>query len=310
MINCRSFLWIFLIGCHSVAGQVPIDSTAVFQIGGIKQVVSLKGNDRSKPILLFLHGGPGNSVMHYAQLFTARLQEHFIVVQWDQRDVGKTLALNRSPVPLSVRLFEQDTRSIIDTLLKRFNHSKLYLAGHSWGTHLGFYIAKNAPELLHAYIAICPMISQMESEKIVLDLMKDKAAKESNAEAIKELAAVKIPFENGTQLYIHRKWLLKYMGSNAKITKAQVERWAPRWLKLFNEASRENLQVSTPEIRCPVYFFVGRRDYQTNSRITENYFQTLTAPKKELFWFDRSAHSLPTSEPDKLQKIIIEQVLE
>ncbi len=310
MIKYRLPLLILLLWWHSANGQVAIDSTAVFEVGGIKQVVNLKGNNRSNPILLFLHGGPGNSVMHYAQLFTARLQEHFLVVQWDQRDVGKTLALNRSPVPLSVRLFEQDTRSIIDTLLRRFNRSKLYLAGHSWGTHLGFYIARNAPELLHAYIAICPMISQLESEKIILDLMKDKATKESNTEAMKELAMVKIPFETGTQLYIHRKWLLRYMGSNAKITKAQVERWAPTWLKLFNEASRENLQASTPEIRCPIYFFVGRRDYQTNSRITENYFQTLTAPKKELFWFERSAHSLPTSEPDKLQKIIIEKVLE
>jgi pimeloyl-ACP methyl ester carboxylesterase len=310
MINYRPLLWIFVISCHNLAGQVRIDSTVVFQVGGIKQVVTLKGQDKSKPILLFLHGGPGNSVMHYAEKFSSRLQEHFIVVQWDQREAGKTLALNKSPVPLSVGLFEQDTRALIDTLLKQFNRSKLYLAGHSWGTHLGFYIAKNAPELLYAYIAICPMVNQLESEKIILGLMKEKASTEKNTDAIEELAAVKIPFEDGTQLYFHRKWLLRYMGSNAKITKSQVERWAPTWLKIFNEASKENLQASTPEIRCPIYFFVGRRDYQTNSGITEKYFQTLTAPKKELYWFDRSAHSLPTSEPDKLQEIIINQVLE
>lgn len=305
MINYRSLLWIFVISCHNLAGQVRIDSTVVFQIGGIKQVVTLKGEDKSKPILLFLHGGPGNSVMHYAQKFTSRLQEHFVVVQWDQREAGKTLALNKSPEALTVQLFEEDTRAMIDTLLKKFRQPKLYLAGHSWGTHLGFFIAKTAPQLLHAYLAICPMVNQLESEKIVLELMKEKAKKEGNSEALKELTSVRIPFENGGQLYIHRKWLLGYMGSKARITRAQVEQWSPTWLPVFNEASKENLLASTPEIRCPIYFFVGRRDYQTNSYITEKYFQILSAPKKELFWFERSGHSLPSTEPELLQEIII-----
>lgn len=293
-----------------VVAQHSIDSLAVIQIGGIQQVISLKGRDNSKPLLLFLHGGPGNSVMHYAEKFTDRLQQHFIVVQWDQREVGKTLALNKSPTPLSVHQFEEDTHALIDTLLKRFRQPKLYLAGHSWGTHLGFYIAVNYPELLYAYVAICPMVNQLESEQIVLDLMNDKAAKSGNKIALSELATIKIPFETGEQLYFHRKWLADYMGSKVRITKATVEKWSSKWLPVFVEASRQNLFESAPEIKCPVYFFVGRRDFQTNSEITEKYFEKLMTPKKELTWFERSAHSLPTAEPEKLQTTIIEQVLE
>jgi pimeloyl-ACP methyl ester carboxylesterase len=290
--------------------QVPIDSIAVLQIGGIRQVISVKGKDNSKPLLLFLHGGPGNSVMHYAQRFTGRLQEHFIVVQWDQRNVGRTLALNSPSKSLSVHRFEEDTHSLIDTLLKRFNRSKLYLAGHSWGTHLGFYMAVNYPELLHAYLAICPMINQLESEVTILDLMKDKAKRTGNEIALRELNAIKIPFENGQQLYFHRKWVLSYMGSKAKITKRKVEEWSLTWLPIFVEASKQNLLETATEIKCPVYFFVGRKDFQTNSSITEKYYQRLIAPKKQLFWFERSAHSLPTTEPEKLQEIIIKLVLD
>jgi pimeloyl-ACP methyl ester carboxylesterase len=290
--------------------QVPIDSVAVLQIGGIRQVISLKGNDGSKPLLLFLHGGPGNSVMDYAQKFTGSLQDHFIVVQWDQRGVGRTLALNSPTKALTVRQFEQDTHSLIDTLLRRFNRHKLYLAGHSWGTHLGFYIATNYPELLHAYLAICPMVNQLESETIILDLMKEKASRTGNKIALRELDVVKIPFESGEQLYFHRKWVLSYMGSKARITKSKVEEWSSTWLPIFVDASTQNLFETAPEIRCPVYFFVGRKDVQTNSAITEKYYQKLKAPKKDLFWFERSAHSLPTTEPEKLQTTIIEQVLE
>jgi pimeloyl-ACP methyl ester carboxylesterase len=125
--------------------HVPIDSTGVITIGGIKQFVSIKGKDNSKPLLLFLHGGPGNSVIGYAERFTRKLQENFIVVQWDQRESGKTRTLNKSPEPLTVALFEKDTREMVTTLLQRFHQPKLYLAGHSWGTVLGFYMAKNYP---------------------------------------------------------------------------------------------------------------------------------------------------------------------
>ena len=285
--------------------QTSIDSTGILNVGGIKQFVSIKGSDNRSPLLVFLHGGPGNSVIHYAEKFTHKLQDHFIVVQWDQRNVGKTLSLNKSPEPLTIALFERDTHQIIDSLLKRFHQPKLYLVGHSWGTFLGFYMAQNYPELLYAYIPICPMINQQESERITLAAMKDKASQAQNDGALRELSLVKIPFEDGEQLYFHRKWVLDYMGSKAKITKTQVQEWALMWLPLFNEASKDNLFESAPALRCPVYFFVGRKDVQTNSGITEKYYNILDAPKKQLYWFERSGHSLPSTEPDLLQEIII-----
>ena len=135
--------------------------------------------------------------------------------------------------------------------------------------------------------------------------MKEKASKTGNEKALQELTLVKVPFENGRQLYFHRKWVLEYMGSKAKITEKQVQEWASMWLPIFNEASKDNLFESAPALRCPVYFFVGRKDVQTNSGITEKYYNILDAPKKQLYWFERSGHSLPTTEPDLLQEIII-----
>jgi pimeloyl-ACP methyl ester carboxylesterase len=310
MLNLRTPLLLTLLFCsHSIFSQVAVDSIGTFTIGGIKQFVSIKGKDNTKPLLLFLHGGPGNSVMPYADKFTGKLKEHFIVVQWDQREAGRTLALNASPQPLNVARFKNDTRELIDTLLNRFKKKKLFLAGHSWGTYLGFHIAINHPDLLYAYIPICPMVDQLESERIILGLMKDKAVSDNDHQAKKELDVVHIPFENGEQLFYHRKWVLKYMGSKAKITKQQVQGWSASWLSIFNDASKENLFVTAPKINCPVYFCVGRKDYQTNATITEKYFQFVSAPKKALFWFERSAHALPTTEPELLQDVIIKQIL-
>ena len=295
---------LLILAGYCLAGQTPVDSSGTFLIGGIRQAVTIKAKDISNPLLLFLHGGPGNSVMHYAKKFTAKLEEHFIVVQWDQRNTGRTLALNKSQVPLTVGLFESDTHAIIDSLLNRFHRPKLYLVGHSWGTHLGFYIARNHPELLHAFVAIGPMVNQQESERMAIKLMTDRATQTKNSQALQELKFVRVPFENGEQLYFDRKWLLDYMGSKAKITRQQVEEWSLTWLPIFNEASKENLFKSATKIDCPVYFFVGRKDIQTSSQIAAEYYQKLIA-KKELFWFEHSGHSVPTTEPEKMQQIII-----
>jgi pimeloyl-ACP methyl ester carboxylesterase len=302
-------LLILLVSWHCVSAQLPIDTTESILIGGINQFISIKAKDRSLPVLLFLHGGPGGSVMAYANRFTDKLQEHFVVVQWDQRETGRTLQLNQSPVALTLSLFQNDTRELISVLLNRFKHERLYLVGHSWGTALGFDIARKHPELLYAYISIGAMVNQLESERIVLAMMNDKAGSSGNRKQADELATVNIPFQNGEQLFYHRKWLGDLNKRKNNLSKSYVENWSATWLSVFNEASQDNLMVTLPVVQCPVYFFAGRKDYQTNSKIAENYFKLLAAPKKAFYWFEFSGHSIPTSEPGRMQEIIIKEIL-
>ncbi len=292
----------------SGSGINKINVSEAVMIGGIKQWINIKGLGDNNPVLLFLHGGPGSSAIGYSQKFTADLQKHFVVVQWDQRESGTTLRLNASPVPLTVALFEQDAVELINYLRSRFAQDKIYLMGHSWGGFLGMTIAARHPDLLAGYIAVSPMIYQLESERNSLALMKGKAQETQNQEEIVELAKVRIPFENGEQLFYHRKWLAIWMGQKPP-PKAYVEAWSKTWLNLFNEASMVNFFVVAPEIRCPLYFFLGSKDYQTYFKITEDYFRKVKADKKELFWFTNSAHLVILTEPGKMQKIIIDQIL-
>jgi pimeloyl-ACP methyl ester carboxylesterase len=302
-------LTVFLsLFCLAVSASV-VDTVESPVIGGIRQYIQIKGKDTSNPVLLFLHGGPGGSVLSYSDKFTSRLQEHFVVVQWDQRETGRTLELNPTNAKLTFSLFQQDTYELIRFLLDKFRHQKIYLVGHSWGTALGFQMAKQYPDLIHAYVAIGSMTAQLESETISLDLLKEKAIKDKNKKALSELALVQIPFENGEQLFYHRKWLLDFMGSKRSLSKEYVKDWSATWLDVFNEASEVNLIDSTPTLNCPVYFFAGRKDYQTNSWLTEKYYEKLIAPKKDFFWFEHSGHGIPSSEPAQVQKIIVEVIL-
>ena len=133
-IICNEIFFSVLLISNQSFCQTSIEKTEIINIGGIKQYIRIKGKDSSKPLLLFLHGGPGSSLMSKADQFTGKLQQHFVVVQWDQRETGETLRLNKSSEPLRVNLFFNDTHDLIDSLLKRFQRPKLYLAGYSWGT--------------------------------------------------------------------------------------------------------------------------------------------------------------------------------
>ena len=286
----------------------PIDTACTVDIGGIKQWINIKGRNDSNPVLLFLHGGPGNSVMGYADKFTNELQKHFVVVVWDQRESGKTAKLNASGAPLTVARMEEDAVEMINYLRSRYVRDKIYVMGHSWGGFLGLKVAADHPELLKALFAVSPMINQLESERMSLQWMKDKAKSTHNDAALRDLNTVSIPFQNGEQLYYHRSWLLKLAGRKSP-SKATVVTWAETWLNLFNEASALSFFKIAPKIECPVYFFVGKKDYQTHFKITKEYYAFLKAEKKGLFWFDYAAHNLPTSEPAKLQEIIIREIL-
>ncbi|MFI5154921.1 MAG: alpha/beta fold hydrolase [Chitinophagales bacterium] len=311
-IQFKWSLFFILLFTNVIFGQQAMDSSEYIRIGGIRQFVKLQGADRSKPILLFLTGGPGESSLGFANLISKKLQKHFLFVQWDQRECGQTLSKNKSPEKLTVDLFKNDTHELIDSLLEQFHQKKLYLLGWSWGTVLGFYVAEKYPEQLYAYLAVCPVINQQKSETIALQKLIETAKQQKNKEALEDLAIVKIPFENQHQLFNDRKWLINFDGKQLKamhLPKKYLENWASLWMPVFDSTFSNNLLQTLPRLNCPVYIFAGRKDYQTNFGITEEYYNRLIAPKKDLFWFDNAGHRLPITDSEAFQDLIINKVM-
>ncbi|SHG27013.1 alpha/beta fold hydrolase [Flavobacterium johnsoniae] len=305
-------LILIVVFLSSLSAQIQTNYDTL-SVGKIKQIISYKGNQNA-PLILFLHGGPGSSRMNQAEKFSNKLQDHFLVVQWDQRDAGKTLALNKSSVPITLELMENDTYELVKLLLKKFNKKKIYLVGESWGTVLGFYMAEKHPELLNAYIAFSPVIDQSKSEMILLDKLKADAKEKGNTTAQKELNTVKIPFENSDQIYYSRKWMFNYDGQpfpdkDTTAVKQYLKAWSDTWMPTWNKAIKQNLFKELPSVKCPVYFFIGKKDLQTNFTIAEKYCEILKAPKKKIFLFEDAGHSVLTEKPEEVQKIIIEQIL-
>jgi len=60
------------------------------RLNGSEQWISIRGKDASKPVLLFLAGGPSATDMAVTRIALGEMEEHFVVVNWDQPGAGKS----------------------------------------------------------------------------------------------------------------------------------------------------------------------------------------------------------------------------
>lgn len=312
-MTLRKYLLATLFICFSLCGKATgIDTAEAVMINGIKQYITLKGSNDNNPLLLFLHGGPGRSLIPFAEAFTKHLPEKYTVVQWDQRETGETLKLNSTPDSLTEALLKSDTYEMVKYLLHRFGHKKLYLVSHSWGSVMGFDMAQQHPELLYAYIPISPVTDMARSTHYTLNMLKEWARKNENKIAIAELDTIHYPMRTKDDLYYFQKWLFVHNevdGADSKAFATVFYNWMNVWFNVWIQQSKKSMFKDIPEINCPVYFFAGRGDNQTAAAVTFDYYKRLKAKKKSFTWFEKSGHTIFNSEPEKIEATLLEKVL-
>lgn len=272
-------------------------------IGGIRQWISIFFENPDAPVLLFLHGGPGNPPTGTALESLKSLRSRFTVIIWHQRNSGMTLKENPSFKTVTTDLMFSDAVGMVEWISAQYHQPKIFLMGHSWGGYLALRLAGMRPDLIKACFAMSPMVAQEESERMTLDSIKTWVTVNSKKEGMKELSEIRIPFDSWRSLYLHRKWLALCSGITPTDEKL-VREWSGLWLELFTEASQIDFRKTQPSIGCPVYFLVGRKDLQTHFRLAVDYYKLLKAPEKELVWFDFSGHAPHRSEPLKFRETV------
>ena len=65
-----------------------IDEICKVKLGGVNQKIHIRGEKKSNPVLLFLHGGPGVTNRHGVLARHSDLCDDFTIVCWDQRGTG------------------------------------------------------------------------------------------------------------------------------------------------------------------------------------------------------------------------------
>ena len=308
-----------------------ITSLEKISLGALKQRILIRGENTKNPILLFLHGGPGSTEMPMSHKFDRDLEKRFICVHWDQRGAGKSFSMKTHKSSMNVQQFISDGIELVNKLKQRFNQEKIFLVGHSWGSVLGMNLIHNYPEHFHAYIGIGQVVNMIESEKISYEYVLKRAKQQNNKKAVKQLEKIKDKnVWNLRYSQIQRKWLTKFGGWYYKATNSWVIlkylfispeysiidaikffigvifSLSNMWRRIIETV---NFVDKIQEIKIPVYFIVGKHDYNTPFELVEKFYNNLKAPKKELIWFEESAHSPNYEEPEKYKDLLINKIL-
>lgn len=302
------------------------------ELNGSRQWISIRGQEANHPVLLFLAGGPGGSQLVTARRALAGLEEHFVVVNWEQPGAGKSFdAVNRST--LTPERYIADGLALTAYLRDRFGEDKIYVLGESWGSALGLWLIQREPESFHAFIGTGQMVAFLENDLICYDFALRWAEERGDTQKLEALqrqgpppyygdgvALKEAAFLMDTFNYMNLDPAIADDGFNTFEDLAGPEYGLYDKLNWFRGAL-DTLDVVYPQLwgvdfrqqathlKVPVYFLIGRHDVNAPTRLAEEYFSLLSAPHKELIWFEHSGHNPWVNESARFVEVVVNTVL-
>jgi pimeloyl-ACP methyl ester carboxylesterase/membrane protease YdiL (CAAX protease family) len=293
-------------------------------LGGVDQWVMIRGENVANPPLIVLHGGPGMSEMGFFHHFNAPLERHFTVVHWDQRGTGKSFDRNIPRSSMTLDQFVADLDELVDMVRRRFGKERVAILGHSWGSALGAIYAVRFPAKVSVYVGAAQIGDWAAGESLSYCFGLAEAERRHDEKALKKLRAIGPPPYPAKSVFVERMAVTRIDGQMRlrtlwKAGRALFGRPESSILDLPNlirgfrftlgamwaEVSKLNLLKLVPALKVPVVIFVGRLDHWVPPETSVAYFDALTAPSKNLVWFEHSGHEAFVDEPEKFNATMV-----
>jgi pimeloyl-ACP methyl ester carboxylesterase len=236
---------------------------------------------------------------------------------------------------VNVEQLVADTLALTNDLRERFGQDRICLTGHSGGSFLGMHAIARAPDLYHACIGVAQTAHQLRSDKRACDCMLGRCRAERRTALARKLEAAPVTLEGGVppaylrvrdeamhalgvgtmreMRSVARGLFLTSLQSRDYTLAEKVSLWrgkaATGVSSMWKEMLAADLAELVPAVGVPAYFLHGVHDYTCTCAEASAYFDRLTAPLKGFYTFSESAHSPLFEEPDKVMRILREDVL-
>jgi proline iminopeptidase len=286
----------------------PIQEARFVTLGGVEQWVTIRGANRANPVLLVVHGGPGDAQSSLRSTY-AVYEKDFTIVQWDQRGAGRTYAKNPNSPPEPKRV-ELDGIELAQYLCEYLAKKKILLLGHSWGSYLAIGMVQRRPQLFAAYIGTGQVGSWRANVQAQFDFMLAKSRAANDRKKVEQMDAIGTPDPNNAAQYFSW-WRMR----NTYMTRADV-----KWFEDLAQIVRTNpdfteeymkslgdgmgysgrttlsamlateLPTTANTLKVPFFVIQGKEDMATPTSVAVQYFNVVKAPRKKLILIEHAGH--------------------
>jgi pimeloyl-ACP methyl ester carboxylesterase len=291
LLGCGATL---MCSCRAIAADA-IDERGYVSIGGLQQWIAIQG-DGTKPAILYLHGGPGESQSPFLNTF-APWRRDYTVINWDQRGAGKTFEKNGEGTPdVTLRRLTEDAVEVTRYALNRLGMRKLVLVGQSFGAVLGLLVVRRAPELYRAFVGTGQFVNNgmtMEYRERWARAQATASHDEAGLKALDDAQSLSV--NDWKRIGASRKWMmspsdLEYLELQRNFAgppdqrkpeaRAWVEGYGFQANKVGNEALAFDAMKEAPSIPVPYVLIQGRDDHVTPIEPARAYWEKVRSRGK------------------------------
>jgi pimeloyl-ACP methyl ester carboxylesterase len=313
---------------YAITTPNGIDESRYVTIGGIEQYITIRGEDRSNPVILFLHGGPGDATNPWGYAAFRTWLRQFTVVQWDQRGTGRTLGRSGPSIAptITIERMVDDGIELAESLRNTMNVEKVILVGHSWGSTLGVFMAKQRPDLFHAFVGTGQVVDPQRNYPVAYDDVLKAAEARGEQRAITELRDVGPPPWTDRRGYgVQRKWANLFEGADAFLASTfgmalaapgSTPRDVTDWFdgqgvsggRLVPLTSALEAGALGGAFALPVFVIQGAEDFTTPTSLAREFVRTIRAPRKAFTPIAGAGHFAVFMESDAFLKALVTHV--
>jgi len=314
---------------YAITTPNGIDESRYVVIGGIEQWVTIRGEDRNNPVVLFLHGGPGDATNPWGYAGFRPWLKRFTVVQWDQRGAGRTLGRNGPSLgpTLTLERMIQDGIELTEWLRNTLKQNKVILVGHSWGSILGVLMVKARPDQFYAFVGTGQVSDPARNYAVAYQELLKSAERRGEQVAVRELREVgPPPWRDGRGYGVQRKWanffehadiFLASTFALALDAPGYSLRDVNDWLDgqglsadhLVPQTNTLDAAVLGGAFSVPVFVIQGAEDFTTPASLAEKFLGSIRAPRKAFVPIERGGHFAVFMQSDAFLEELVARVL-
>lgn len=316
-----------------IPGNLAVGEWLELDVNGTTQYISVRTEDESNPVILFLAGGPGGSQIQSTREHFDKLEAEFTIVNWEQPGSGRSFGA-RDIETITVDTYIKDGHAITEYLKDRFNQDKIYIIGESWGSYLAIELATNYPEDYHSIITTGQMVAFAETEVFCYEKALEVAREMGDEAQIEKLNSIEeVPVRGGNislESASYLTYLHQYMNTIDDVKKTSWDTFdslfSPEYSimdslnfmralyytfsHVYQQLYDTDLRQTHTTLEVPIYILHGRHDINAPSYLVDDYYERIEAPEKELIYFEHSGHNPMINESDQFQETVMQLLLQ